>query len=181
MSLIEINESSHPVMLDLKYATDNNFTGKKIYKNAKCFIHEKALTLLEKAIVLSDKQGFKFKVFDAFRPKLAAQALWDFCPNPMYVADPKKGSNHTRGVAIDLTLIDKNSEQELPMGVPFDDFTEIAHHSAILPKDIALNRFTLLGIMMSAGWDFYMNEWWHYQLFSPRDFPLIEDDYGIMT
>ncbi len=180
MSLIEISEKSHKVSLDLLYATDKNFTSKTIYKNPLCFLHQTALPLLEKAIFLADQQGYYFKIFDAFRPKTAAQILWDFCPNPMYVADPKKGSNHTRGVAIDLNLVDKSTNIELDMGTPFDDFTEQSHHSAILTPEIAKNRYTLLGIMLSAGWDFYNNEWWHYQMFSPRDFPLIEEDYGIM-
>lgn len=176
---MEITETAYPVMLELRYASKNNFTGKAIYKNSKCFLHEAAIPLLEKAIIFADQQGFSLKIFDAFRPQAAAQALWDFCPNPMYVADPKKGSHHTRGVAIDLTLIDK-SGVELPMGTPFDDFTDMSHHSAVLPKEIAANRFLLLGIMMSSGWDFYLNEWWHYQLFSPKDYSLSESDYGIM-
>lgn len=187
MALVEITQDSHPVILEIRYGTDNNFTGKTIYKNPRCLLHEKAMPLLEKAILLAGRQGYQLKIFDAFRPKKAAQALWDFCPNPMYVADPLKGSNHTRGVAIDLTLVDKTSGQELDMkdyelsmGTPFDDFTDHSHHSAVLPSEIARNRYMLLGIMMSAGWDFYNNEWWHYQLFSPRDYPLIEDDYGMM-
>jgi D-alanyl-D-alanine dipeptidase len=179
MSLVEINQHSHPVDLELLYATDKNFTGKILYKNARCFLHEKAMPLFEKVILLAARQGYTLKIFDTFRPKKAAQALWDFCPNPMYVADPQKGSNHTRGVAIDLTLIDSNGH-ELDMGTPFDDFTDDSHHSAVLAPEIAQNRYILLGIMMSAGWDFYNNEWWHYQLFSPRDYPLIEDDYGMM-
>lgn len=180
MPLIAITETAYPVTLELRYASENNFTGKIIYKSSKCFLHESAIPLFEKAIVLADQQGLSLKIFDAFRPQSAAQALWDFCPNSMYVADPKKGSNHTRGVAIDLTLIDKLGA-ELPMGTPFDDFTEMSHHSAILSKEIAANRFLLLGIMMSAGWDFYMNEWWHYQLFFSKDYSLLESDYGMMS
>lgn len=180
MALIEITQSSHPVILELLYATDKNFTGNAIYKSARCFLHKNAMPLLEKSIILADQQGYKLKIFDAFRPKEAAQALWDFFPNPMYVANPQKGSHHTRGVAVDLTLVDKENNRELDMGTPFDDFTEQSHHSTIMTKEIAHNRYILLGIMMSAGWDFYNNEWWHYQLFSPRDYPLIEEDHGIM-
>ncbi len=180
MPLVEITQSTHPVILELLYATDANFTGKAIYKNAQCFLHEKAMPLFEKVVQLASNQGYTAKIFDTFRPRQAAQALWDFCPNPIYVADPQKGSNHTRGVAIDLTLVDKATGLDLDMGTPFDDFTDDSHHSAVLAPEVAHNRYVLLGIMMSAGWDFYNNEWWHYQLFSPRDYPLIEHDYGIM-
>lgn len=180
MSLIEITEKTHKVSLELLYATDQNFTGKTIYKNPLCFLHKEAMPLFEKAVFLADQQGYYLKIFDTFRPKEAAQALWDFFPNPMYVADPKKGSNHTRGVAIDLTLVDKITHKTLDMGTPFDDFTEQSHHSAILSPEIAKNRYMLLGIMLNAGWDFYNSEWWHYQMFNSKDFPLIEEDYGIM-
>ena len=98
----------------------------------------------------------------------------------MYIADPAKGSNHTRGIAIDLTLIN-NQNEELDMGTPFDDFTAASHHGAVgLNAQIHANRYLLLGIMMSAGWDLYLNEWWHYQLFNPKNYPLIQETYGIM-
>ena len=180
MPLIEITQASYEVELDLLYSTEKNFTGKSIYQKPLCFLHKSALPLLEKAIFLANQQGYYFKIFDAFRPKAAAQILWDFCPNPMYVADPKKGSNHTRGIAIDLTLLDKTTGIELDMGTPFDDFTEKSHHSTVVSSETAKNRYMLLGIMLTAGWDFYNNEWWHYQMFNPKDFPLIETDYGMM-
>ena len=180
MSLVEITEKSHNVKLELLYAKDSNFTGKIIYKNPLCFLHSSAIPLLDKAIFLAEQQGYTFKIFDAFRPKSAAQLLWDFCPNPIYVADPKNGSHHTRGVAIDLTLVDKATGQDVDMGTPFDDFSEKSHHSTVITPEISKNRYLLLGIMLTAGWDFYNSEWWHYQMFSPRNFPLIDDDYGIM-
>lgn len=181
MTLIHITEKTHPVMLDLLYATDKNFTGKKVYNTPLCFLHKKTMPAFEKAILLAEKQGYILKIFDTFRPRQAAQALWDHFPNPVYVADPQKGSNHTRGIAIDLNLVDKTTGIELDMGTPFDDFTDDSHHSAVLAPAIAKNRYILLGIMMSSGWDFYNSEWWHYQLFSPREYPLIEEDFGMMN
>ena len=177
--LIEINESTHPISLDMRYATTNNFTGKAIYKTSTCLIHKDALVLFEKAIVLAAKQNLKFKVFDAFRPQAAQEALWNICPNEMYLMPPSKGSVHTRGVAIDLTLIDA-AGIELDMGTPFDDFTEQSHHGAHLPAEIEQNRYLLLAIMTTAGFDFYRNEWWHYQMFSPRDYELIIADHDVM-
>jgi D-alanyl-D-alanine dipeptidase len=129
---------------------------------------------------LASRQGLKFKIFDAFRPQKAQEFLWSVCPNPTYVANPDKGSNHTRGIAVDLTLLDLYGE-ELDMGTPFDDFSDQSHHGAILSQDQERNRYTLLGIMMSAGWDFYIKEWWHYQLFNSSTYPLILNSYGMMT
>jgi D-alanyl-D-alanine dipeptidase len=97
-------------------------------------------------------------------------------PDEQYVANPAKGSNHSRGVAVDLTLVDSEG-RELDMGTPFDDFTVQSHHGN---QDISLkaqqNRFLLLGIMSAAGWDFYQCEWWHYQLFDPKRFVLLSDE-----
>jgi D-alanyl-D-alanine dipeptidase len=174
MSLIEITEASHDILLDLRYATKNNITGKIIFEENRCFLHADALILLERAISLAKDQGLRFKIFDAYRPKKVQEALWAHSPNPNYVTPPERGSPHTRGVAVDLTLIDAH-ENDLDMGTPFDDFTPQSHHGAAnLPRNIAANRYLLLGIMMSAGWDLYLNEWWHYQLFKARDYPLIE-------
>ncbi len=178
--LVEITEKTYPVTIELLYGTDQNFTGKKIYQKSICLFHEKAIPLLERSIVRAEQLGFKLKIFDAFRPHQAQEILWNHTPNPNYIMPPTKGSVHTRGIAIDLTLLDKHG-QELDMHTPFDDFTTDSHHSAIISKQAAENRYLLLGIMMSSGWDFFDNEWWHYQLFNPKDYPLITDDYGIMS
>ncbi len=179
MSLVEITEKSHPVILDLRYATTHNFTRQKIYDNPICLVHQEVLPLLEKAIDLAKQQNLRLKIFDAFRPQGGQEKLWSICPNPMYVANPAQGSNHTRGVAIDLTLIDERGN-ELDMGTPFDDFTDQSHHGAFISPHANANRYTLLGIMMSAGWDLYNNEWWHYQAFNTKSFPLIQEAHKMM-
>lgn len=171
--LVEITEASHNILLELRYATENNVTGKRIYHDNRCFLHKDALVLFERALVLAQQQGLTFKIFDAYRPAEVQQALWDHSPDPNYVTPPEKGSPHTRGIAIDLNLVDANG-QELDMGTPFDDFTIQSHHGAAgLSAKVCANRYLLLGIMMSAGWDLFQNEWWHYQLFKARDYPLI--------
>ena len=172
-SLVEITQASHNILLDLRYATKNNITGTRIYQDDRCFIHTDASRLLKKSVLLAQEQGLKIKVFDAYRPRPVQEALWAFCPNPSYITPPEKGSHHTRGVAIDLTLVDGNG-QDLDMGTLFDDLTPQSHHGAAnISPAVAANRYLLLGIMMSAGWDFFQNEWWHYQVFKARDYPLI--------
>jgi D-alanyl-D-alanine dipeptidase len=175
MSLIEITESSYNIVIDMRYATLNNFTNNIIYSNSRCFLHPHALSALEKSIALAGQLGYRLKILDAYRPQAAQEKLWDICPDPTYIAPPTRGSNHTRGIAVDLTLIDQQGE-ELDMGTPFDSFLEASHHGTfVLSPEACRNRYLLLGIMMSAGWDCYMNEWWHYQLFKPNDYPLIVD------
>ena len=180
MPLVPITEKSHNVVIDLKYGSLDNFTHRQIYDTPLCFLHKEAIPFFEKAIHLADQQGLRLKIFDAFRTQAGQEKLWDICPDPMYVAPPSKGSPHTRGVAIDLTLITPEGD-ELDMGTPFDDFTNLSHHGAIISAAASKNRYLLLGIMMSAGWDLYQNEWWHYQLFDAKSYALLTDSYGMMT
>jgi zinc D-Ala-D-Ala dipeptidase len=179
MTLVQITPQTHNVIIDVLYATDRNFTGKPVYNKPLLFLHKDTLPLLEKAIELAAQQGLCLKIFDGFRPQTAQERLWAFCPNPIYVMPPTKGSVHTRGVAIDLTLATPNGE-ELDMGTSFDSFLMASHHGASdISQTAAANRYRLLGIMMSADWDLYKYEWWHYQLFNPTEYPLIKEDHGI--
>ncbi len=166
--LIKITPESFGVTLEIAYATANNFTGKPVYKRAACFLHPDAAACLQKAVQYARELGYGVKVFDAYRPTEAQWKLWEHTPDPHFLADPAKGSPHSRGVAVDLTLLDAQGV-ELDMGTPFDAFTPASHHGAAdISEEARRNRLLLLGIMTSAGWDFYRNEWWHYQLFNAR-------------
>lgn len=175
MSLVEIKPPAFPVLLDLRYATADNLTGAPIYRRAACFLNAEAADLLGKAVTLAAQLDLRLKIFDAFRPTEAAWALWNHTPDPTFLADPRKGSPHSRGAAVDVTLVDAEGE-DLDMGTEFDAFTPLAFHGVleITPEQQA-NRALLLGLMTAAGWDFYRNEWWHYQLFQPRRYPLLSD------
>jgi len=175
MSLIAITAQTHDVLLDIAYATNNNFTGKPVYARPRCYLHRDAAARLEKAIALARPLALRFKIFDAFRPSEAQWVLWNHTPDPDFLADPRRGSPHSRGAAIDLTLVD-TSGQPLDMGTDFDAFTPLSHHgSTAVPVTAQRNRFLLLGLMSAAGWDFYGNEWWHYQLFDAKRYPLLSD------
>lgn len=173
--LVEIRPPDFPVLLDLRYATPDNLTGAPIYRRPACFLNAEAAGLLKNAIALAGQMGLRLKVFDAFRPTEAAWALWNHTPDPTFLADPRKGSPHSRGAAVDVTLVD-DSGDELDMGTDFDAFTPLAFHGVLeIGAEAQRNRALLLGIMTAAGWDFYKNEWWHYQLFQPRRYPLLSD------
>ena len=184
MSLVKITEAEFDVVLDIKYATSDNFTGKPIYKKPLCYIHPDGAECLKKAVSLAKELGYRIKIWDTFRPSEAQWIMWEHTPDETFLAHPEKGSPHGRGVAIDLTLLDKNGE-ELEMGTIFDDFRPIAFHANTeVSKEAQKNRFILLGIMSAAGWDFYKNEWWHYQLFNAKSYPLLSDKelgFGMMV
>ncbi|MBM3511155.1 MAG: D-alanyl-D-alanine dipeptidase [Alphaproteobacteria bacterium] len=184
MPLFEIRPDAFDVELALAYATPRNVTGAPIYRRSGAYLHAAARPLFERAIELAATLGYRLKVFDAFRPAEAQWRLWEAVPNAEFLADPRRGSPHSRGVAIDLTLIDR-SGVELDMGTAFDDFSPLAHHGAAAVSPQALrHRSLLLGLMTAAGWDCYLKEWWHYQMFDPRRFPLLSDSAagtGLMT
>lgn len=168
MNLIPITEAEHGVLLDLKYATDDNFTGAPVYARALCYLHADAEPLLRTAVDLAARQGYRLRVFDAFRPSEAQWALWNHTPDPAFLADPRRGSPHSRGAAIDLTLVGGDGV-DLDMGTGFDAFTPLSHHgNPGISPDAERNRLLLMGLMTTAGWDFFRNEWWHYQLFNAR-------------
>lgn len=176
MALTKIAPPSFNVDIALAYATAANFTGKPVYGRADCYLHRAAAERLQFAIGLARPFGLRLKIFDAFRPSEAQWVLWRHTPDPNFLADPRRGSPHSRGVAVDLSLIGRDG-RELDMGTAYDSFTALSHHArtAGLAIEAQRNRLTLLGIMTAAGWDFYRNEWWHYQLFNARDYPQLSD------
>ena len=173
MSLSEI--ALPGVDIDLIYATPANITGKVIYRAPVCLLHADAAAALAHAAELAVGQGCRIRVFDAFRPVEAQWLLWQAFPDPEFIADPRIGSTHARGVAVDLTLADPEGKP-MDMGTPFDDLTALSHHGsrAVSPQAQA-NRSRLLGIMAAAGWRHYQSEWWHYQLPDAERFPLLWD------
>ena len=175
MKLIEITELAFNVSIELKYATNDNFTGKPIYKEPKCYLNEEAADLLVVAVQIANLLRLKIKIYDAFRPKEAQQILWSHTPDPNFLANPTIGSPHSKGAAIDLTLLD-HKNIPLDMGTDFDCFSPLSHHNNYSINSTAFkNRLILLGIMTQAGFDHYKIEWWHYQLFNSKEYPVLDD------
>lgn len=163
-------ESSAAITIDLAYARADNFTRKPVYRaGAEAFLVEEASVLLARAAELAQALGLRLLVLDAFRPAEAQWVLWNHTPDPGFLADPRRGSPHSMGAAVDLTLVDNASGQALDMGTAFDEFSPRSHHGCLeIAATAQRHRHLLMGIMTTAGWDFYRNEWWHYQLFNAR-------------
>ena len=173
--LVAIAPPAFDVALSIAYATSNNFTGRPVYARPACYLHPDAADALGRAIGFAKAIGLGVRIFDGFRPSEAQWALWNVRPDPEFLADPRRGSPHSRGVAVDLTLVGPDGS-DLDMGTGFDAFTPLSHHGVTaIPPQAQRNRHLLLGIMTSAGFDFYRNEWWHYQLFDARRYPLLSD------
>ena len=175
--LVQITEDKYPLQLDIRYATDNNFTGHPVYKASLCYLHPLAAMRLQKAIALLVPLNLTFKVWDAFRPLSAQAQLFEEFPDPNYVSHPGNGDRtHCRAVAIDLTIVDQYGV-ELEMGTIYDDFRPLAHHgNQQISLEAQRNRLLLAGVMNIAGFDSFDNEWWHYQLPNLHDYPIISAD-----
>jgi len=175
LDLMAIAPPDFDVDVTLAYATEANLTGRPVYRNAECWLHREAAEKLAAAVALARPLGLRLRIFDALRPVEAQWALWNVNPDPEFLADPRRGSPHSRGVAVDLSLLDDGG-RELDMGTAFDAFTPLSHHGRTdISAEAQRNRLLLMGLMTAAGWDFYRNEWWHYQLFDARRYPLVCD------
>ena len=176
MALVDISYPTFDIETDIIYASKHNFTGKAVYGREACYLREEAAQHMAEAVKLANQLGLRFRIFDAFRPTEAQWILWNHTPDPNFLADPKRGSPHSRGVAVDLTLITKTKGDVLEMGTNFDEFSPLSHHGNTEINPTAQeNRHLLMGIMTTAGWDFYRNEWWHYQLFNAAKYELLND------
>jgi len=111
-------------------------------------------------------------MFDCYRPAPYQQRLWDKVPNPSYVTPPSKGSMHSRGAAVDLTLVQLNTGKELDMGTPYDFFGREAHIDFTnLPEATFKNRTKLRQALEEGGFKGIRTEWWHFS-YKGKSWPL---------
>ena len=150
------------ILLDLRYATENNFVQEKMYDCARCFFRPEAARAVVAVHRELQRQGLALKMLDCYRPRPVQWKLWEKVPDRRYVADPRKGSMHNRGAAADLTLADSTG-RELEMGTPYDFFGPEAYPSyTALPDSVLANRALLRETMMRHGFRPTPTEWWHY-------------------
>ncbi len=184
IELVENKEGFKEVILDneyflneMKYATKDNFLKAKIYPCAKCYLRQQVSESLINASKIAKQKGYKLIVFDCYRPLSLQKKMFEIVSNKKYVADPKKGSKHNRGAAVDVGLANEDNTP-LDMGTEFDDFSEKAHYSNSEISSIAKNnRLILRNIMTQAGFEPYENEWWHFN-FKNVDFPLSDFEWS---
>jgi zinc D-Ala-D-Ala dipeptidase len=173
--LVELITINARITLDVRYATTNNFTGKVVYPSARCFLQEPAALALADVQVELERQGLGLKVFDGYRPLSVQKIFWNICPDTRYVANPAKGSKHNRGTAVDLTLVDIKTGQELIMPSGYDDFTEKAHRNyATMSSEARKNCKLLEDIMTKYGFVPMATEWWHFDWNDWKQYPILD-------
>ncbi len=174
-AMIDLKRHIPNIKLDLRYTTKNNFMQQRLYHKIKTTYLRKqaanALALIQQKLKL---KNLGLKIFDAYRPYAVTEKMWEPVKDDRYAADPKKGSGHNRGTAVDLTIINLTTGLELNMGTVFDNFSDTAHHVFTdLPNDILQNRLTLKSIMEEHGFKALETEWWHYSLPNAKDYELM--------
>jgi D-alanyl-D-alanine dipeptidase len=177
--MIELKSVMPSLDYDLRYATNNNFTKKQLYKNGKTtFLRSPAAEALKKAQQELATKGYGLKIFDAYRPYSATKKMWDLIHDERYVANPTKGSGHNRGLSVDLTLIDLKTGKELDLGTGFDNFSDSAGHAfSSLPADVLQNRKLLKETMEKFGFKPLQTEWWHYSWPNDRNYEVLDIDF----
>ncbi|MBN2572206.1 MAG: M15 family metallopeptidase [Ignavibacteriales bacterium] len=172
-SFVLLKDIDSTIVQDVRYATTNNFTGQILYPSAKVYLRKiVAVKLSEANQYLKTYHNLRIKIFDGYRPLSVQKRMWEILPNATYVADPKKGSKHNRGAAVDVTLID-SLDNELDMGTPFDDFTKKSRPSYTnLPEQVLKNRKLLSDTMKKFGFKPITSEWWHFDYKDWKKFPI---------
>jgi D-alanyl-D-alanine dipeptidase len=174
--LIEIIRLDRTIRLDIRYATRNNFLGRAVYKQLRAFLQRPAAEALARVNAALRKQGYGLVVFDGYRPWAVTKVFWDSTPvdKREFVADPGKGSRHNRGCAVDLTMFDLKSGQQVRMPSEYDEMTERSHinYQCATPEARRL-RETLRTAMEAEGFVVYEAEWWHYDYKDWREYPIL--------
>ena len=184
--IVPVKELIPDIGLDIRYSTVNNFTSQKLYSIDEAYLSIGAIIKLKtvhdslKHITsyngINYPQGLGIKIYDGYRPRAVQYLMFEIFPNPVYVADPNSGSIHNRGGAVDVSIIDMATGQEIPMPTEFDWFgIEAAHSYMNLPANVIANRTLLYNMMTQVGGFIpYDAEWWHYTVSGASSLPLLD-------
>ena len=162
-NLVNIEKLSNEFVIEMKYATEDNFTRKKVYPISLCVMQLGTARKLIKANEEFLKMGLRIKIWDAYRPLSVQKLMYDIVPNDDFVANPYNGGSiHNSGFAVDITLVDMNGEEiEMPSG--FDDFSEKASRNNTAMNEVAAKNLSILtDVMIKNGFVTIDSEWWHY-------------------
>jgi len=176
--LIDLEKFIPNIVLDIRYATTNNFTKQKIYNFAKAYARKPVAQSLLKVQQELNKQGLGIKIFDAYRPYKATVKFYEVYPDTTYVASPYRGSRHNRGCALDLTIIDLKTGKELKMPTEYDSFVRKAWPTTpVADPEERKNRAMLIKVMEANGFRVNSSEWWHYDFKGYRNYEVLDIDF----
>ena len=176
--LLDLEKFIPGIVLDIRYATTNNFTKEKIYNLAKAYARRPVAESLKKAQAALKSKGLGIKIFDAYRPYKATIKFYEIYHDTTYVASPYRGSRHNRGCAIDMTLIDLKTGEELKMPTSYDSFQKAAWPSTqVKDPEIKKNRDLIISVMQKQGFKVNGSEWWHFDFIGWRNYEVLDIDF----
>jgi zinc D-Ala-D-Ala dipeptidase len=180
--LVEIKKYIPSIILDIRYATTNNFMHQQMYPQAGAFARLPVVLALKQVQDELKTKGLGIKIFDAYRPYAITVKFYETAHDTNFVADPHKGSKHNRGCAIDMTLIDLKTGKELDMPTGFDSFSKKAASNYIdLPPQEIANRELLRNIMQAHGFVEIPSEWWHFDFNGWQNYPLLDIPFSAIN
>ncbi len=180
--LVNLIDLMPDLQLDIRYASTNNFTGTAVYPTAEAYLRKPAAEALARVQTDLHAQGLALKVYDAYRPYAVTLRFYEVYPDTLFVAAPWKGSVHNTACAVDVSLIDLNSGEELEMPTLFDDFTEQAAADYPSASAEALkNRSILIEAMKKQGFEVLPSEWWHYNYTGYENFELLDISFDELS
>lgn len=174
--LVELVKLDPTIKLDIRYATSNNFLGTPVYTQARAFLQRPAAEALVRAGTELRAEGYGLIIHDGYRPWYVTKIFWDATPadKKIYVADPAQGSRHNRGCAVDLSLYDLKTGEEVAMPSGYDEMTERAWPD--YPGGTAeqrARRARLRQAMEKQGFTVYPQEWWHFDYKDWKQYPIL--------
>lgn len=173
--MIDLSAYIRAVDIRMPYASKANFTHHKLYPFAKAFLKVRAASALRAAANDLIGKGYGLILYDAYRPYSVTRKMWKFEPNSDYAADPRTGSNHNRGIAVDIGLYSLKTHQDVAMPSSYDSFTDSAHTDYnALSDSVLANRSLLQQIMMAHGFKPLRTEWWHFSFQDTASYPLMD-------
>ena len=163
--LIEVTSEKVPgLVLEIRYATEQNITGKKIYVDKRAWLREETIRKLAQVARELEEKGYRLVLWDGWRPASAQKALWAAKPDGRFLTPPNRISRHMRGTSVDVSLADRNGKI-LEMPSDHDEFTDRADEDfSDVPKEVAQRARLLRKAMFRAGFSGVPDEWWHYDL-----------------
>lgn len=180
--LIDLERFVPGLVLDIRYATTNNFTGDKIYSSARAFARRPVAEALKNVQADLKLQGLGIKIFDAYRPYKATVRFYELYRDTTYVASPYRGSRHNRGCALDLTIINLKSGEELKMPTGYDSFKKEAWPTTPVSDPlIRKNRALLINAMEKHGFKVNSSEWWHFDFIGWKKYEVMDIDFEELT
>jgi D-alanyl-D-alanine dipeptidase len=181
--LVPVQDVNPHIRVELRYATPDNFMKEILYPYfAACLLRREAVESLSRVQTALEARGLGLKIYDAYRPLSVQKKMWAKFPVEGYVANPAKGSNHNRGAAVDLTLVDLETGKELPMPSAYDEFTERAHrdYAGGTPEQTK-NRRILEEAMQKENFKGISTEWWHFDYKDAKSYPVLDISFEEAT